>query len=65
MLNPTLPMATSPPLRQQVESFVHQLRADLKSPRWDLHGHAEVDDDYFIALEYCANRLDSILGGAQ
>lgn len=46
----------------RLRSLRDELQADIDRPdgRWGMHGHAAVDDDYFLALEYVVKRIDAI-----
>lgn len=48
-------------LMKAVEDLAAELDADCDKPRWGLHGHHVVDDDYFLALAHAAERLRAVL----
>lgn len=47
--------------KDKLKDFVEQLKEDSEGPRWGIHGHICVDDDYFKALDYVIERLEDIL----
>jgi hypothetical protein len=54
-------------LRARVEALAAELEADYNRPegRWGMHGYGAVDDDYFIALEYCLGKIRRLLAEPQ
>lgn len=48
--------------RERWQGLRDKLASDTEKPRWGLHGHSAVDDDYFLALAYAVDRMDELLG---
>ena len=54
-------------LKERLTALAQELTVDHNRPegRWGMHGHTAVDDDYFMALEYCVCKINKILNGVK